>query len=611
MSNPHLDPREKGKDEKERGGISICSRAMIGPPKDVSVAQPCLPSYVNVMKVPGLMHGCALRNLRFTNGKRLGCAFGIPNRLCGIKIIDIRRSELIIRAVATLENISAVGGEKGHQNIGYKVNQLQFSSEDSEELEEREKLRRMRISKANKGNTPWNKGRKHSAETLKRIKERTRLAMQDPKVKMKLVNQGHAQSEETKMKIAVGVRIGWERRRQKMLLQEMCHHEWQNLIAEASRRGFAGEEELHWDSYKKLDEQLGHVWVESVEQRKKTPRVIGSRRAPKSIEQRRKIAEAISAKWSDPDYRNRVCSALAKFHGTPEGIRRKPSRITRDATQIRSRTAAKKTSKDARSLSDSELKILSARAKLKKSNAPKYKDPLASSKLEMIKNIRAQRAAADTKKTAAIDRARLMIAEAEKAAKALEATASTNPHSMASLIETRKLINEAIQSIQSIGATLITSLDSTQQSSEKSDELRDLVARENDLVNININTNNVNGAGIKINGTHVHAVTGDEDSHFTDLAPHSSLDDEEEVLPRISNGHALSPHLSSSASHLHFSKEPQQPVSRQTIECHNPESSNGALPQVREQRAPSNPTSNKKWFRGRLVEMDEEEESTD
>lgn len=35
--------------------------------------------------------------------------------------------------------------------------------DESEEVDERERLRRLRISKANKGNTPWNKGRKHSA----------------------------------------------------------------------------------------------------------------------------------------------------------------------------------------------------------------------------------------------------------------------------------------------------------------------------------------------------------------------------------------------------------------------------------------------------------------
>ncbi|KAI5336616.1 hypothetical protein L3X38_015884 [Prunus dulcis] len=57
------------------------------------------------------------------------------------------------------------------------------------------------------GNTPWNKGMKHSPETLQLIRERTRLAMQNPKVKMKLVNLGHAQSNETRVKIGLGVRI--------------------------------------------------------------------------------------------------------------------------------------------------------------------------------------------------------------------------------------------------------------------------------------------------------------------------------------------------------------------------------------------------------------------
>jgi len=34
--------------------------------------------------------------------------------------------------------------------------------EEAEDVDERERLRRTRISLANKGNTPWNKGRKHS-----------------------------------------------------------------------------------------------------------------------------------------------------------------------------------------------------------------------------------------------------------------------------------------------------------------------------------------------------------------------------------------------------------------------------------------------------------------
>lgn len=92
----------------------------------------------------------------------------------------------------------------------------------------------------------------------------------------------------------------WQKRREKMTLQETCLYEWQNLIAEASRRGYLGEEELQWDSYKILSEKLEVEWVESIEQRKATRRPKGSKRAPKSPEQKRKIAEAIAAKWADP-----------------------------------------------------------------------------------------------------------------------------------------------------------------------------------------------------------------------------------------------------------------------------------------------------------------------
>lgn len=84
------------------------------------------------------------------------------------------------------------------------------------------------------------------------------------------------------------------------MLQETCHFEWQNLIAEASRRGFVEEQELQWNSYKILDEQLQREWLESIELRRRAPKPKGGKRAPKSPEQRRKISAAIAAKWSDP-----------------------------------------------------------------------------------------------------------------------------------------------------------------------------------------------------------------------------------------------------------------------------------------------------------------------
>ncbi|XP_028100572.1 uncharacterized protein LOC114299917 isoform X5 [Camellia sinensis] len=239
---------------------------------------------------------------------------------------------------------------------------------------------------------------------------------QPMQVKMKLVNLGHAQSEETRMKIGNGMRMGWERRREKLKLQETCYFEWQNLIAEASRKGFVGEEEKQWDSYKILDEQLEQEWLESVEQSRKMARPKGSKRAPNSLEQRRKISEAISAKWADPArayvafsaenaYRDRVCTALYKYHGTPVGVERKPKRRPSSEGQPRTQNPTKKKANDTDNSTGNVTESQKRRTRLR-SNMPLFKDPLASSKLEMIKNIRAERAAAENKKTEAIERAK-------------------------------------------------------------------------------------------------------------------------------------------------------------------------------------------------------------
>lgn len=108
-------------------------------------------------------------------------------------------------------------------------------------------------------------------------------------------------SEETKMKIGARVRMGWQRRHRRLKMQGTCFHQWENLIAEASRKGLLiGGEELQWDTYNILDKQLEQEWLVSVQERKSMPRPKGSKRVPKSSEQRRKIAEAIAAKWEDP-----------------------------------------------------------------------------------------------------------------------------------------------------------------------------------------------------------------------------------------------------------------------------------------------------------------------
>ncbi|XLR23293.1 hypothetical protein S83_051193, partial [Arachis hypogaea] len=100
-------------------------------------------------------------------------------------------------------------------------------------------------------------------------------------IKMKLANLGHAQTTETRLKIGARVKMGWIGG-----LEKRC----------------CRKEELQWNSYGILDKQLKQEWSECVEQRKQMVRPPGSKRAPKSPKQRRKIAEAIAAKWADPDW---------------------------------------------------------------------------------------------------------------------------------------------------------------------------------------------------------------------------------------------------------------------------------------------------------------------
>jgi hypothetical protein len=105
------------------------------------------------------------------------------------------------------------------------------------------------------------------------------------------------------------------------------------------------------------------------------------------------------------EYRNRVCSAQAKYHGIQPGDERKPRRRPSDGTRMSKRSPMKKAS-DTSNYSNGEAEIQNQRLRSRRNSAPLYKDPLVSSKMEMIKNIRAKRAAVETKKTEAIERAR-------------------------------------------------------------------------------------------------------------------------------------------------------------------------------------------------------------
>ncbi|CAJ2631227.1 unnamed protein product [Trifolium pratense] len=473
--------------------------------------------------------------------------------------------------------------------------QLDLSEE--EPLDEREKLRRSRISKANKGNIPWNKGRKHTPETLQKIKERTRLAMQNPKVKMKLTNLGHAQTTETKLKIGARVRKLWENRRGMKMVQETCFFEWQNLIAEASRQGLVGQEELQWNSYETLDEQLKQEWLVTLEERKQMARPSLSKRAPKSLEQRRKIAEAIAAKWADPDYREKVCSGLAKYHHSTE---KKPrTRPSYGARPTKKKKPLTKRDSDTSILVKGASKILKP-ILLRQRKSPAYKDPLVNSKLEMIKNIRALRASMDTRQTQAIQQARLLIAEAEKAAKALEVAAVKSPIAQFSLTETRKLIAEAIQSLESIDTQ---KMDDCSVPSVSLSE----VNKENEPafeVQHHLQMAQVNG----------HTTLSSTDYKFSEDFGELSLESPVNGVPELhlTNGHASLPfslngQINQYSPSNQQSETEQDEISEDETETDHSPTMVGSQ-SLEDETLSRSSIATKKWVRGRLVEVSEEKQ---
>jgi hypothetical protein len=249
------------------------------------------------------------------------------------------------------------------------------------------------------------------------------------------------------------VRKAFEERRNRKKLQETCLLEWEEIIAESARVGADGEDELQWDSYAVLKEKMLQDWLQVVKHKCK------DKRAPKSAEQKKKISEAIKAKWTDPDYRQRVCSGMQRIYGNrPDSS---VSRVVRKQTvnenrpsssvrRVRKETLKERAKLSAPKTAEKTSKFSTVLTNYRKMSPTPFSDPLAGEKLDRIKQLRANRSSIERMKREAAERARLLIAEAEKAAKSLEAAAVTDATAQASLFETRKLLSEAIQAMQSV-----------------------------------------------------------------------------------------------------------------------------------------------------------------
>lgn len=189
---------------------------------------------------------------------------------------------------------------------------------------------------------------------------------------------------------------------------------------------------------------------------------------------------------------------------------------------------------------------------------------------------------------------RLLIAEAEKAAKALEVAANRSPIARASLLETRKLIAEAIQSIESIDIEQMASPQTEEQSAAASYSHQ--AGIQNDEGGSLAGKEDQNGAVQPVaNGTQLFPSSIDKDFDFSKFSLQDLLGGEKEP-PASSNGYGVShSSFSTLTNHVNGSKPSD----------HKP-SLNVTKLRLLEEKADSQViTFTKKWVRGRLVEVAE------
>lgn len=199
-----------------------------------------------------------------------------------------------------------------------------------------------------------------------------------------------------------------------------------------------------------------------------------------------------------------------------------------------------------------------------------------------------------------------MIAEAEKAAEALEIAAKESPLAQASLMESRMLIAEAYQIIESIENEdpIENDNDISENTTEPLPDLEEV-----------INEGSLNQPEVqhrKVNGVHSIPTTAEETDEFSfdnflfpDLfngnAPGSCFEDTLETEEKLGNGF-LSLESDSTLNHA----DPKPSPNGSSVHTQKPSLGGMELPLENVEASKKQVNVTKKWFRGRLVEVAEE-----
>lgn len=194
---------------------------------------------------------------------------------------------------------------------------------------------------------------------------------------------------------------------------------------------------------------------------------------------------------------------------------------------------------------------------------------------------------------------RLLIAEAEKAAKALEVAATKSPIAQSSLIETRKLIAEAIHSLESIDTQAATT--------------------DNNVPSVGLSeVNEENGSAFEVLNqyqmAHVngHTTLSSSDYRFSEDFGKFSLEKPVNGDPelQLTNGWVSLPfYLNSQINESSPSNQQREEEQDQRSEYEtDPSPAVKGIQSLDNETVSASPVVTKKWVRGRLVEAAEEKQ---
>ncbi|KAK4849761.1 hypothetical protein QYF36_000605 [Acer negundo] len=194
--------------------------------------------------------------------------------------------------------------------VSIDSSEMQTSNEDAEidiycqsleyrgEKYQKEMERRRKIGSANKGRVPWNKGIKHTAETRVRIKQRTIEALRNAKVRMKMAEHPRFHSDESKARIGSTLRHVWRKRLRLKQWGENFILSWSKSIAKAAKDGWTDQQELNWDSYEKLEQEMTVQQLQLAADKAKAKEMAKKTREKAALQRAEKVAMAKAQKMA-------------------------------------------------------------------------------------------------------------------------------------------------------------------------------------------------------------------------------------------------------------------------------------------------------------------------